>query len=181
MILVFTFSSERERDKFEYIFQTYKKLMLHKAYSILHDYMLAEDAASEAFIRIYKNLYKIDDPTSKQSIAFIITIVKNVALTMLQREKGAYTEELDEKREDNFNLEESTVSQLSSEYIYQIVDKLSEELKGVFLLKYTYGLSHREIGRILGISENNVTVRLHRAKNKLAALLRREGYGDAEQ
>ena len=181
MILVFTFSSEQERDKFEYIFQTYKKLMLHKAYGILRDYMLAEDAASEAFIRIYKNLHKIDDPNSKKTIAFIVTIVKNVALTMLQREKGTYAEELNEAHEDSFKLEESTVSQLSSEHIFQIVEQLSEELKGVFLLKYTYELSHREIGRILGISENNVTVRLHRAKNKLADLLRKEGYGDAQQ
>jgi len=180
LILVFTFSSEQERDKFEYIFQTYKKLMLHKAYGILRDYMLAEDAASEAFIRIYKNLHKIDDPTSKKSVAFIVTILKNVALTMLQREKGHYAEEYDEEQEDSFNLEENTVSKISSERIYQIVDKLSEELRGVFLLKYAYDLSHREIGRILGISENNVTVRLHRAKNKLAVLLRGEGYGNAK-
>ena len=181
MILIFTFSSEQERDKFEYIFKTYKKLMLHKAYGILRDYMLAEDAASEAFIRIYKNLHKIDDPNSKKTIAFLVTIVKNVALTMLQREKGLYAEELDEQREDSFNLEENTVAQLSSEHIFEIVEELSEELKGAFLLKYTYDLSHREIGRILGISENNVTVRLHRAKNKLADLLRKEGYGDARQ
>ena len=175
MILILTFSSEQERDKFEYIFQTYKKLMLHKAYGILRDYMLAEDAASEAFIRIYKNLHKIDDPTSNKAIAFIVTIVKNVALTMLQREKNYIFEEFDENLEDDFNLEAQTISALSSEDIYKIVDRLGEDLKGVFLLKYAQDLPHREIGRLLGITENNVTVRLHRAKTKLAALLREEG------
>ena len=179
LIFVFTFSSEQERDKFEYIFQTYKKLMLHKAYDILRDYTLAEDAASEAFIRIYKNLHKIDNPNSNSSIAFVATVVKNVSLTMLQREKGHFTEEYDEDQSDRFNLEEETLSQLSSEHIYQTIDRLGEDLKGVFLLKYSYNLSHKEIGKILGISENNVTVRLHRAKNKLAALLRNEGYCDA--
>ena len=178
-MLILTFSSERERDKFEYIFQTYKKLMLYKAYGILRDYMLAEDAASEAFLRIYKNLHKIDDPASKKTIAFIVTIVKNVALTMLQREKEYTALEYDENREDDFDLEEHTISTLSSENIYKVVDRLGEDLKGVFLLKYAYDLPHREIGRMLGITENNVTVRLHRAKNKLAALLREEGYGDA--
>jgi len=175
LILILTFSSEQERDKFEYIFQTYKKLMLHKAYGILRDYMLAEDAASEAFIRIYKNLHKIDDPTSNKAIAFIVTIVKNVALTMLQREKNYIFEEFDENLEDDFNLEAQTISALSSEDIYKIVDRLGEDLKGVFLLKYAQDLPHREIGRLLGITENNVTVRLHRAKTKLAALLREEG------
>ena len=179
MILIFTFSSEQERDKFEYIFQNYKKLMLHKAYGILRDYMLAEDAASEAFIRIYKNLHKIDDPASKKTIAFVVTIVKNVALTMLKRDKGHIVEEFDENLEDAFDLEEQTISALSSENIFEIVDRLGEDLKGVFLLKYAYDLPHREIGRMLGITENNVTVRLHRAKNKLAELLREEGYADA--
>ena len=58
--------------------------MLHKAYEILQDYHLAEDAASEAFIRIHRNIHKIDDPTDKRSIAFIVTIVKNVSLTILK-------------------------------------------------------------------------------------------------
>ena len=169
--MVLSFATEHERDKFEYIFNKYKKLMLHKAYGILQDYYLAEDATSEAFIRIYKNIHKIDNPDDKRSIAFIVTIVKNVSLTMLQKEKTHATEEYDEEMRDDFNLEEHTISQLSSEHIYQTLDKLGEEMKGVFLLRYAHDLSHREIGEMLGISENNVTVRLHRAKKKLAALL----------
>jgi len=171
LLILFSFSSEYERDKFEFIFHKYKKLMLHKAYGILRDYSLAEDAASEAFIRIYKNIHKIGDPESNKSIAFVVTIVKNVSLTMLKKEKEQAFDEYDYEQPDSFNLEEHTISQLSSEYIYKTLDKLGEEMKSVFLLRYAYELSHREIGRILGLSENNVTVRLHRAKKKLAALL----------
>ena len=171
MLILLSFATVQERDKFEYIFQKYKKLMLHKAYGILQDYYLAEDAASEAFIRIYKNIHKIGDPTDKKSIAFIVTIVKNVSLTMLKKERSHATEEYDEDQRDDFDLEEHTISQMNSEHIYQTIDKLSEEMKGVFLLRYAHDLSHKEIGRILGISENNVTVRLHRAKKKLAAML----------
>jgi len=171
VFLLFTFASEQERDKFEYIFHKYKRLMLHKAYGILQDYHLAEDAASEAFIRIHKNIHKIGDPTDKQSIAFIITIVKNISLTMLKREKSYMTEEYDEEQVDDFNLEDNIISQLNAEFIYQTLDQLGEEMKSVFLLRYAQDLSHKEIGQILGISENNVTVRLHRAKKKLAELL----------
>ena len=174
-MLVFTFSSAEERDTFEYIFQKYKRLMLHKAYGILQDYTLAEDAASEAFIRIYKNLDKIEDPASPKCVAFIVTIVKNVALTMRRREILHSVEEYDMELADDFNVEEHILSSLSANQIYQAVDTLSEELKGVFLLRYANDLSTREISRILGISENNVNVRLHRAKNKLATLLRKEG------
>lgn len=37
---------------------------------------------------------------------------------------------------------------------------------------YFEDISHDEIGRILGITENNVGVRLHRIKNKLKTLLK---------
>jgi len=175
LLIILAFESESERDKFEYIFSKYKKLMLHKAYGILQDYHLAEDAASEAFIRIYKNIHKIGDPADKQCIAFVVTIVKNVSLTMLNKEKSHTTEEYDEDQRDDFDLEADTISQMSADYIYSMLDKLGEEMKGVFLLRYAHELSHKEIGRILGISENNVTVRLHRAKKKLAELLKEGG------
>ena len=181
MLLLLSFASEHERDKFEFIFHKYKKLMMHKAYGILNDYSLAEDAASEAFIRIYKNIHKIDDPTSNKTIAFIVTIVKNVSLTMLKKEKEHAAQEYDYEQQDPFDLEEHTLAQLGSDYIYQMLNELGEEMKSVFLLKYAYDLSHKEIGRMLDISENNVTVRLHRAKKKLAELLKEGGNTDAKE
>jgi len=176
LILIFSFSTENNRQKFEYIYQTYKNLLLHKAYGVLKDYMLAEDAVSEAFIRIYKNLHKIDDPASNKSIAFIVTIAKNVSLTMLSKEKGKVVELFDESQQDEFDLEQYILSEVSTEGIYALLDGIGEELKSVFLLKYAYDMSHRDIGKALGITENNVTVRLHRAKKKLTAILVKEGY-----
>lgn len=176
MILIFSFSTTEERDKFEYIYAHYKNLMLHKAYGVLKDYMLAEDAVSEALIRIYKNLHKIEDPTSNQSIAFVVTIAKNAALTMLSKEKKQAAEPIDEAQQDSFDLEGYMLAELSSEKIYGILSQIGEELRSVFVLKYARDLPHKEIGQLLGISENNVTVRLHRAKKKLAQILVKEGY-----
>lgn len=176
ILLLLSFQTERDRDAFEYVFQRYKGLMLHKAYSVLRDYMLAEDALSEALLRIYRNIHKIQDPASPQAAAFVVTIVKNVALTMLKKHSREVVEEhAFEKQADEGNLEEQVVAALSSQEIYALVDGLREEYKSVFLLKYAYELSHKEIGELLDISENNVTVRLHRAKQKLQALVNSEG------
>lgn len=171
-ILLLSFDTQQDLDKFEYVFGKYRRLMLSKAYEILHDYHLAEDAASEAFIRIYKNIHKIGDPTDNRTIAFVVTIVKNVALTMLKKARSYETQELDEDIQDSFDLEEQTLSELGAEQIYRAVGELGEELKSVFLLKYVHDFSHKDIGRLLGITENNVTVRLHRAKRKLMETLR---------
>ena len=171
MIFIFAFSSGPEQDKFEYLYTKYKNLLLHKAYDILKDYALAEDAVSEAYIRIYKNLRKIDDPASNRSIAFAVTIVKNVSLTMLSREKRYQTEEYDESQPDSFDLEESVLAAVSSQQIYEIMEQLGEDLRSVFLLRYAYDYSLKEVSALLGISENNAAVRLHRAKKKLAQLV----------
>jgi RNA polymerase sigma-70 factor (ECF subfamily) len=175
MIYLFAFSNEAEQDKFEYLYQKYKNLLLHKAYDILKDYALAEDAVSEAYIRIYRNMHKIDDPASNSSIAFVVTIAKNVSLTMLSKERRIPVEEYDDTQADSFDLEESVLSGISSQQVFAAMEQLGEDLRGAFLLRYAYDYSLKEVGVLLGASENNVAVRLHRAKKKLAQLL--EGYG----
>lgn len=176
MLLILTFAREEDRDKFEFLYNKYKNLLLHKAYGILGDYMLAEDAVSEAYLRVYKNLDKVEDPASPQSIAFLVTITKNVALTLLQKQGKQPVEPVDEAQEDGFDLEQHILAEISSQQILAVLDGIGEELRSVFLLKFAHDLSHREIGRLLRISENNVTVRLHRAKKKLAQLLVKGGY-----
>ena len=177
MFIILTFVTEGDRVKFEALFEKYKRLLLYKAYGILHDYSLAEDAVSEAYIRIYKNLNKIDDVNSPRAISFLVTIVKNTSLTILEKQKRYGVPEDDIETEQSAdNMEEAVLSDAVTQDMLKIVDELKEELRAPFLLKYAHNLSHKEIALILQISENNVTVRIHRAKSKLAKLFREAGY-----
>ena len=176
--MIFVFGSEDERDKFERVYNKYRGLMLHKAYGILRDRMLAEDAVSEAFIRIYRNLRKIDDPESNRTAAFVSIIARNAALSLLRtRKRTADEQSLTDAYIDDADTEEAVLSSLATRDLYTALDALGEDFKRVFVLKYAYDLSHREIGKLLGMSENNVTVRLHRVRKKLAALLPEGGDG----
>ncbi|MGI6404177.1 MAG: RNA polymerase sigma factor [Oscillospiraceae bacterium] len=175
MLFLLTFSSVEERDRFEYLYHKYKNLCLKKAYDILGDYSLAEDAVSEAYLRIYKNLDKIEDPNSGRTVAFLVTITRNAALTMLSKEKKNL-EELDEGQQDPFELEQFALSQEFVRDVYRLLDEMEEELRHVFLLKFAYDMSNKEIAQMLSISQNLVAVRLHRAKKKLADLLVKEGF-----
>ena len=154
--------------KFEYLYEKYKRLVLHKAFGILNDRGLAEDVASEAFIRVYRNLHKIDDPDSPQTAAFFVTITKNLAITQYHKEKKSLPSDFSElDQASEFDLEGQVESKDEVKQAIGLVGKLNEELKSVFLLKYAHDLPHKEIGKVLGITENNVTVRLFRAKKKL--------------
>ena len=182
MLIILAFATEADRDKFEQLFERYRRLLLHKAYGILRDYSLAEDAVSEAFIRIYKNMGKIDDIASSRTVSFLVTIVKNTALTILGKQKPYLVlEEGLEAEETEDNPEDKVLSAAITQDMLKLVDLLNEELRAPFLLKYAHDLPHKEIAGLLHISENNVTVRIHRAKKKLAILFREAGYANGEE
>ncbi|MCL2223361.1 MAG: sigma-70 family RNA polymerase sigma factor [Defluviitaleaceae bacterium] len=160
-----------EKNTFDYLYEKYKKLLWRKAYDILKDYALAEDAVSEAFIRVYKHFDKLEDPDSSRTAAFLVTVVKNVAINLYHKRNKVLPTNFDEfEQASDFNLEETVAERDEASRAVRLIDKLSDELRAVFLLKFAHDLPHKEIGNILGISENNVTVRLHRAKKKLAEL-----------
>jgi len=166
MLLVFT--HENDKHKFEYIYEKYKRLLLAKAFDVVKDYNLAEDAVSEAYLRAYKNIHKIGDPDSAPTISFLVTITKNVAIDMYNKQKRIVPTDFAEYDEaDDFDLEDTILQKDTAAHAMQLVDSLKEELRAVFLLKYAHDLPHKEIAKQLGITENNVTVRLHRAKSKL--------------
>ena len=168
MLHLMTFASESEKDKFEYIYEKYKRLLWTKAFDILKDHGLAEDAVSEAFLRAYKHLHKIDDPDSNRSVSFLVTIVRNVSITLYHKEKRVTpVDAADFDEADDFNLEDVITSKDEAAAAMALVNRLKEEQKAVFLLKYAHDMPHKEIAAALGITENNVTVRLHRAKSKL--------------
>ena len=181
MLILLILATEDERLKFERLFEKYQKLLLYKAYAILNDYALAEDAVSEAYIRIYKNLGKIGDTEAPQTVSFLVTIVKNTSLTILsnQKKQGVPNEDIEEES-GGYNMEEDLLSAAITGDMLKIIEQLKEELRAPFLLKYAHDLSHKEIAALLHISENNVNVRVHRAKSKLAELFREAGYVDGK-
>ncbi len=175
MIFTLSFGSEDEKSKFEYIYNRYKPLLMLRALKVLGDRMLAEDAVSEAFLRIYRNLGKVDNPDSPKSAAFFVTIVRNTSLTLLKsrRNETVSFEEFEPQALDS--PEREALMNASVEAIGAVLNRLGGEMKDAFMLKYSNDLPHREIAKILGTSENNVTVMLHRARKKLAEMLREEG------
>ena len=175
-IAVLSFSSEPDRDKFDLIYSKYRNIMLHKAYGILRDPHLAEDAVSDAFLRIYRNIGKISDPLSNQSIAYIITITRNTALSIYKKAGRAAGESVDsdalgDVADVSADVESNVIANIEAKRIYSLIDGLNERYKQVFLLKFAHGHSHGEIGRMLGMTEGNVTVTLHRARKVLMGLL----------
>ena len=158
-------------EKFERIYEKYKALAYSLAFEILRDASLSEDAVSETFIRVYKNLHKIEVENSPTTAGFIAVIAKNCAKTIAKKSDMSSFSELTADPADKFDLEQSAIDKITAEEIAEATGRLSEELRAVFLLKYAYDMSNKEIAKALGITAVNAGVLAHRAKKKLIKLV----------
>ena len=85
------------------------------------------------------------------------------------------------KREQSYDIEEfdelygteiSPERQTDYKFLYEAIDKLPTELKEAVILFEIIGLPQKEIAEIQNITVQNLKVRLHRARHKLASILK---------
>ena len=170
-MLVFTQMLETadERLKIEEIFHTYGNLMFHVANKILNNPQDAEDAVHEAFLKIAKNLEKIQDPMCPKTKSYIVTIVEHTAIDLYRKKQ----------RQAVLPLEEAAVGlpvpQEEKPDLAGCILKLPARYRQVILLKYHHGYTVKEIASLLGISQTNASKLEQRAKTKLAKICQEEG------
>lgn len=86
LALIMAIKDDNEREKVADIYKLYSGTMLYIANGILNDIHLAEDAVSEAFMKIIDNLEKINTVDCYQTRGFVVIIVRNVSLDLLRRQ-----------------------------------------------------------------------------------------------
>jgi RNA polymerase sigma-70 factor (ECF subfamily) len=168
----------KEQDKFTLLYMAYRKKMFYKANQILEDAYLAEDAVHEAFLRVTKNLHKISDVHCPQTMNFLVTIVKNVALSMKNSNASRdiiMTEEnyFDEK-DSGFNLENECLSNINYERIVNEIQKLPDIYKDAVYLDCVMNMQIVEISKKLSISNETAKKRVQRGRILLIEKLKKE-------
>ncbi len=178
LAVITTIKTEDDRRKAEKIYELYSGTMLHIAISILHKTHLAEDAVSEAFVRIINHLEKIEEPDCDRTRGFVVIIVRNIAYDVLRQNKNHSESELLENV-DYTDVKEPVFENISAKEacneIAQAIDKLPKPYADIIYLKAVYEYSHQQIAALLNISDENVKTRLHRARSALKKILLGEG------
>ena len=166
--------TDEEKTKFEQVYYKYKRIMLYAAYEILGNISLTEDAVHEAFIRIAKNLNKIDDVESTRTRNFALVIVKNVARTMRDKEQR-YVELNDQKMVvASEDIDGDVLNKVSFEAIVRVLDELPAIYKEIAILYWLEDYSVSEVANILMISTNTVKKRIYRGRKILREKLMKE-------
>ncbi len=171
-----------DRQAFGELVQKYQGSIYRFALHFFRDPARAEDVTQETFLRAYRFLHTYD-PT-RRFATWLFTIARNQCIDR-QRE----TVRRDEVAADDVNpavlaahrAQRSPLDVLEDrenwERLQAAVRDLPEKYKTPLILCYFDGLSYQEIADIMGISLNNVKIRIFRAKKRI---LKRLGLLDGE-
>jgi RNA polymerase sigma-70 factor (ECF subfamily) len=171
-----------ETSIFEIIMRRHNQRLYRTSRAILRDDAQAEDVVQDAYVRAYQHLAQFSGQCKFGG--WLLRIAVNEALARLRgrkryEEAGAMSEDRGD-RMDRFessipNPEEQAANSEIRVLLEQSIDALPEPQRTVLMLRDVEELSTTETAEALGITEQNVKVRLHRAR----AILRKKLYTHA--
>lgn len=154
----------------------YSERVYNLALRILRNREDAEDVLQETFLTVIEKIHTFDGRSS--FFTWIYRIATNASLMRLRKKKVVF-----QQLNDNPDFQESVESRVFIDWsqdpsvnvydeevkkkIDEAINKLSDIYRGVFILRDIEGLSIKETSEILQITEENVKIRLRRARQFL--------------
>jgi RNA polymerase sigma-70 factor, ECF subfamily len=155
-------------ERFGELCRRYYPSLVGIAYTLLRDHHLAEDAAQESLARALTNLERLK--SDGKVGMWLAAICRNVAKDMLTVKARPISSHRVAPAGEPTHCDDG-----QGRAVREAVMRLPASCREVIVLRYYAGLSHEQIGSLLGTSQMAVNGRLTRAKRKLRTLLRRDG------
>ena len=150
------------------------------AYGILHNEEDSKESVNDTYMSAWNSM-----PPHKPNVlkTFLGKITRRLSIDRLKRKNaekrgGEIAEVLDELSEC-ISPSGDPIAEMEKEMLDKTINNFVRELKDteqrVFLCRYWYAKSIKEIAKLFGFSESKVKVMLMRTRNKLKARLETEG------
>ena len=165
---------EGDAQSFEELVNKYKKSVFAIVYRIIGQYQEAEDIAQEVFLTVYEKLYQFD--VGKKFAPWIHKIAVNTAISALRKRKKVINVSFDETYIQDDTSGDSDDPQVYFErnelsgFINEVIMELPESYRIIIALRFQMDYTNGEIAEHLGISKENVEVKVHRARKAMRNL-----------
>jgi len=153
---------------FEEIYSKYSPQIFRVCMGYINDYEQARDLTQETFISVWKNLSSFKNKSKIST--WIFRIATNNCLRALEKSKRMVTTELPYQLPAVH--EETQEEKLV--FLYNCIAEL-EETERIIISLVLEDLPQAEIAAIVGLSNVNIRVKVHRIKEKLAAKFKKHG------
>jgi len=163
-------SELQQKEQFEKWIKDYKALI----FKILKVYADTQEDRDDLFqeicFQIWKSILSFKGQSAESTWIYKISL--NTSIKWIKKEN--------KNRKKAIESDRYIISDLNSiddrlQWLYKEISKMSDADKSLSLLLLD-GLSHKEIGEIIGLTSNNVSVRAHRIKKVLTEKAKKYEY-----
>jgi RNA polymerase sigma-70 factor (ECF subfamily) len=141
---------------FETLYHLHATYVYNACLGIIGNCDDARDATQETFVQLYRSLQSLRRPEVARSWLYRVAINKCTDILRRRREVELSPEVIDSAASGSDRLKEQRVR--------QAVLRLKPEFRAVVVLFYFEQLSYAEIAEALGVTLDQVRIRLHRAR-----------------
>ena len=161
-------------EAFTALVRKHQKSVHALAWRRIGDFHFAEEIAQDAFLRAYKGLPKLKNPSQFSGWLYVITnrlcnswlkknksIIKSVKdIPVVEMHQMSYERYMSERHEKE-------AKESRQKRVRQLLMKLPESERTVMTLYYLGEMTTKEISKFLGVSVNTIKSRLQRARKRL--------------
>lgn len=180
--------SSEQKEKFLRLHEKYSRLLLKVALESTDDPHLAHDAVQQTYERVLTMIDKIREGNQKETGGLLIRMCQQMVHYLYSKKIKAVGKQ---PNPDEFDMEqipdESTrdimkdlIQKESTEELVESLSWLHEDFRNPLIYRYVYDMTTKEIAEMLGINENLVYSRIHRAKLKIKNRLKKNGGSSGE-
>jgi RNA polymerase sigma-70 factor (ECF subfamily) len=154
-------------------YETYSDAIFRYCYFQTSNREQSLDLAQDVFTKAWEYLSSGKEVTHMK--AFLYRIATNAVIDWRRKKKAV---SLDKMVEEGFDVRSGTNEIESKEIFFEakqavkLIGELDEKYREVLLLRYVDELSIKEIAEIVGETENNVSVRIHRGLEKIKQIFK---------
>lgn len=173
---------DRDENALAVISKKYGPYCFAIARNILGNQEDAEECVSDAYLNLWNSI----PPAEPEALSvYLGKIVRNLSFNLYKKKKAkkrgygqipVVLDELSELISNTSTAESQWNEKLLIESINEFLAVLPEKKRTIFVLRYWYSYSIKEIAQKFGMPENTVTVQLKRTRKKLHNYLKEKEF-----
>lgn len=148
-----------------------------------YDTSQVEEAWEETFVRLWKYAKHWKPEKNRGLKAYLCTIARNAAIQVMDRNGRHAAAPFEEELflDSGMDLEQELIGKEKKQVVHQALEQLPEPDRSIFILRFFYCMTAKEIGEKLNFPVKKVQNRLSRGKEALREKLIKGGISDGER